>query len=88
MGPSAWSRLSLSRSLAVRSWERFLLLLHLSFLSMGWGEKAVFVVLPGRGPKEGASAHLTAAAETDCARGTGQPFFCFQFLNFLFCIEV
>ena len=38
---------------------------------MGWGEKALFVVLPGRGPKEGASAHLKAAAETDCAPGTG-----------------
>lgn len=31
----------------------------------GVGQKAVFVVLPGRGPKEGASAHLKAAAETD-----------------------
>lgn len=62
-GPSALRHLS--RSLAVCAWECFLLLLHLAFLSMGWGQKAVFVVLPGRGPKEGASAHLKAAAETD-----------------------
>ena len=56
----------LSHSLAVCSWERFYFsYTPISYPWGGRGEKAVFVVLPGRGPKESASAHLKAAVQID-----------------------
>ena len=84
-GPSAESPQPFSCCMLLGT---FLLLLHPHFLSMGraGGETAVFVVLPGRGPREGASAHLKSSCPDRlgpgpaallccyCAPGAGQPF--------------